>query len=146
MELKQVKEIRFFKWIGAYSIDRDNPRSSMHTMQYTLDVLKTPKSSVYLYPQGKIESPHSPIKSEGGLGWLAKNLPDNADLVPGSILMHTYKSDKPTLLISIGEPLSFDKSESRKSITASCENKLDNKFSQLVDDSRELPESFKKIM
>lgn len=141
-----MKDIRFFKWIGAYSIDRSNPRGSIQTLQYTVDKLQVPGNSVFLYPQGKIVPQHTPIQLESGISWLAERLPPHADIVPGAIFMHTQNSDKPELLLNMGSPVSFDITQNRKQQTRYFADILQEMFHQTVASSVKLEKDFTVLM
>lgn len=110
MEDKQMRKHSFFKKIGAFSIDIENPRSSITSLRYALDSLERPQACLFIYPEGKIKPvTETPPKFKNGLSWLYKNSED-IDFVPIGIYMHSFRSAKPELYISIGDLSEYDKS------------------------------------
>jgi len=106
MEDKQMKKYPFFKWIGAFSVDRGNSRRAIYTLRYALQSMNRDNAALYLYPEGTIvpfiRSLHPSY--EGGLTWLATKL-SNVDIVPMHIYINTHNSHKPELLIWLSYPV-----------------------------------------
>ena len=119
MEDKQMLRYRFFRRIGAFSVNLENPRHSLPSLRYALDSMKRENASLYIYPEGKIV-PFTVDKPvfQGGLTWLSDRLPE-VDVVPVGIYIHTMRGSKPELHISIGEPVDrtgFNDSGDRKGL------------------------------
>lgn len=58
IEHRQLKQHRFFTRLGAFSIDRDNPRSAVRTLAYAARMLSAPsprQNALWIFPQGRIE-------------------------------------------------------------------------------------------
>lgn len=124
MEQKQLERYPFFRKLGVFSIDPQNPRSTVRAMRYSAELLKKPDAALYIYPEGKLVPFTGDIKPfKQGLGWLAKQCPD-ADLVPIAIYIHTMKSDKPELQIRIGKPANTDRTADAPVITGELEKEL----------------------
>lgn len=51
----QLKRYWFFSKVGAYSIDPDNPKKIIGTINYTSEILRDKSNIVIIYPQGEIE-------------------------------------------------------------------------------------------
>ncbi len=117
MEDKQMKQYPFFSRIGAFSIDLDNPKSSIKSLRYGLDSLKRPNSCLFIYPEGKITSVSgdAPVFKDG-LAWLVQKSTD-VDVVPIALYIDYSQSNKPDLYISIGNSLNPDKSLPKKELT-----------------------------
>ena len=117
MEDKQMQEYSFFKRIGAFSINLENPRSSIHSLRYALKSLKRKHSSLFIYPEGKIV-PVSFSKPEfkPGLAWLYANS-EEIDFVPIAFYIDHSKHHKPDLYILIGKSVNPVKSFSKNELT-----------------------------
>ncbi len=135
MEDKQLEKYSFFRRLGVFSINLEDPRSSIRSLRYAIESMNRPKSSLYLYPQGKIV-PFSVdnLNFKKGIGWLCKQLP-NVDVVPIAVHIHTMYNDKPKLEISVGSALDIDRSETADVINQHLENKLSERLTTLVDES-----------
>jgi chlorobactene lauroyltransferase len=138
MEDKQMLRYRFFRRIGAFSVNLDNPRNSLPSLRYALDSMKRENASLYIYPEGKIV-PFTVAKPDfrGGLTWLCDRLPE-VDVVPVGIYIHTMRHSKPELHISIGEPVDrtgFDNSGAGTGLQHFLEQSLQNLLIELQENS-----------
>lgn len=107
MEDKQMLKYRFFSRIGAFSIDRENARSALYTLDVASDWLQGAGNSLYLYPEGKITLPTDPLVFEPGIVRIIKNAPE-ADVVPIAYVLSNRSGAKPELFINVGKPISPD--------------------------------------
>ncbi len=105
MEDKQMQRHKFFKKIGAFSVNLEDPKGVITSLRYAVDSMKRPNASLFIYPEGKIVpfSVNRPSFKKG-LGWIVSKCPD-ADVVPIGVFMHTAVSDKPELFLGIGSPV-----------------------------------------
>ncbi|MEO1022324.1 MAG: lysophospholipid acyltransferase family protein [Bacteroidota bacterium] len=103
MEDKQMQEHRFFSKIGAFSINLNDPRSSIRSLRYAVESLKRPNSCLFIYPEGRINPPGTTNFSfKNGLSWIISQTPE-ADIVPIAIQFDFSAHSKPDLHITIGE-------------------------------------------
>jgi chlorobactene lauroyltransferase len=107
MEDKQMLKYRFFSRIGAFSIDRENARSALYSLDVASDWLQDPGNSLYLYPEGKITAPADPLVFEPGIVRIIQNAPE-ADVVPIAYVLSNRNGAKPDLFINVGRPISPD--------------------------------------
>lgn len=54
MEEKHLKRFSLFRKLGAFSVVRENPRSALESINYTVDLLKDSDSVLWIFPQGEI--------------------------------------------------------------------------------------------
>lgn len=125
MEDKQMKKYPFFKWIGAFSVDRENSRRAIYTLRYALQTMKRDNAALYLYPEGTIVPFIRSLQPsyEGGLTWLAAKLNNldvdvDVDVVPMHIYINTYNSHKPELLIWLSNPVQIPDKQPNEVIKA----------------------------
>lgn len=127
MEDKQMVEHKFFSRIGAFSVNLDDPRSSVISLRYAVDSMKRDNASLFIYPEGKIV-PWSIDKPEfrAGLPWLCKQLPE-VGVVPVAITIHTMNSSKPEIHICIGKPCTVkDKNELEEALQSELIRSAEN--------------------
>ena len=130
MEDKQMQEYSLFQKIGAFSINREDPKKAIRSLRYAVNSFERDHSSLFIYPEGTITPAGSSMDFEGGLAWLSDKLPE-VDLVPVAIYMHTIRYDKPELHLHVGQRLrSYDKLSSEER-THRFEDKLDQMISDL---------------
>lgn len=99
-----LKKYWFFKKVGAYSIDPDNPRSIVETVKYTNEILNDTKNFVVTYPQGKIEPfEKRPIDIKEGLKLLIKNSSDKKFVLPVGFKIQFYNEKNPAVICRFGE-------------------------------------------
>jgi len=130
MEDKQMRQYPFFRKIGAFSIDRDDPRKAITSLRYAIQSMKRDSASLFIYPEGKITPAGSPMEFEGGLAWLQSKVPE-ADFVPIGIYMHTIRHDKPELHLQIGQSINPEINLSNNEITMAYENELNHILDEL---------------
>lgn len=132
MEDKQMKEYEFFKKIGAFSVNLEDPKSAIRSLRYAVESMERPNSSLFIYPEGTIV-PFSTDKLsfKKGLGWIAKQCP-NVDVVPIGIYINNQNFDKPELFLEIGESLEFDASIDTDVLNHFFEDKMSALLNELV--------------
>lgn len=130
MEDKQIKTYPLFQKIGAFSIDRDNPRNTIASLRYAVKSFDRDQASLFIYPEGTITPVGSKMNFEGGLAWLHDKL-DTVDFVPIAIHMHTIRHDKPELHLHVGRSIRLDKDLPKDQKTAQFEAVLDQMLSDL---------------
>lgn len=130
MEDKQVKQYPFFQKLGAFSINRDDPRKAITSLRYAVKSLERQHSSLFIYPEGSITPVGSPMNFEGGLAWLHNKL-DDVDFIPVAIHMHTIRYDKPELHLHVGRPIRLKDSLTQKEKTAHFEEVLNQMLGDL---------------
>lgn len=145
MEDKQMREHSFFKKIGAFSVNPDDPRSSVRSLRYAVESVSRPNSSLFIYPEGKIV-PFSSEKPQfrKGLGWISNQCP-GIDVVPIGIYIHTARYDKPELIIRVGKAVPVDHSMDSSVINEIFEAKMGELLAALQKNSHESPDRFETV-
>ena len=102
MEEQNLARYRFLTRIGAFSIRRNDSHSALETFRYAREVLKRPKATVFIFPQGKIEpNAAPPLKFERGTEVLARMT--KARCVPVALRYAFFEHELPDVLIRVGE-------------------------------------------
>lgn len=105
MDEVQVRKYSFFRKLGAFTVDRTNPRKAVQSLKYAADCLTHERTGLYIFPQGVIRPEFErPINFESGLAWLYQSCPA-IDFVPIMTTMNTRYSEKPRLYIRSGSPI-----------------------------------------
>ncbi len=132
MENKQMIAHRFFSKIGAFSINLEDPKSTLKSLRYAVESMKRDKASLFIYPEGEIKPlGNSKIEFKKGLAWLYKELDENIDFVPIAFYPDFSKGSKPNLHIGIGEKVTPDRNLSKEELTEFFEEILNNVLDEL---------------
>jgi 1-acyl-sn-glycerol-3-phosphate acyltransferase len=124
MEDQQMKKYSLFQKIGAFSINRKDPRQAITSLRYAVQSFQRENASLFIYPEGTMTPAGSKMNFEGGVGWLSRKLPE-VDMVPIGIYIHTIRHDKPELHLHVGNPIQYDDSASGEERTQLFEQQLD---------------------
>ena len=130
MEDTQMQEYPFFQKIGAFSINRQNPRKAIRSLRYAVDSFDRDKASLFIYPEGSITPVGSKMNFQGGLSWLTDKLP-KVDVVPIAIHMHTIRHDQPELHLHVGDRLRIEEQWSSDKRTRVLEKQMDEMLADL---------------
>ena len=131
MEDKQMRQYPFFSKIGAFSINLENPRSSIQSLRYAVESMNRENPCLFIYPEGKLMpiSDTKPIFKDG-LSWLYQKM-EGVDFVPVAFYIDHSKSNKPDLYISIGKVVNGDSLSDNSDLTTLLEESLHNLIKKL---------------
>lgn len=148
MHEKGLNEFRFFKKLGAYSVNRNQPRDIALSLQYGAELLNSGKSTV-LFPQG--DEKHQELRPLGFLpGIVALSEKASAvPLLPAAVCYTFGHQRKQAVYISLGEPhfLNSLPGDNRRKKSA----RLEQDFTSMLDELRsavisEQTDSFHNIL
>lgn len=149
MDEEQILKYPFFKRIGAFSVNRHHKRDVITALRYAANGLKRPNASLYLYPEGELQPFEASLNPtfEGGLTWLSFQRKD-LDVVPIAIYIHTMQSDKPRLLIHIGEALQLNSQQfkDKNERTIYLQNALKYYIKRTISNSSPEEQGFEKLI
>ena len=105
MEEKQLRKLRLFRKIGAFSVVREKPREAIKSIAYAADILrKKPNRAVWIFPQGEIlPSDKRPLCFYNGLSKIIKKVGGKIQLLPIAIRYEFSGNYKPEIFIKIGK-------------------------------------------
>jgi len=145
MEDKQMIQHKFFRKIGAFSVNLKSSKSLITSLRYAVQSMDRPQSSLYIFPEGEIMHFSTDKPSfKKGLAWIAERCPD-ADIVPIGIYIHTSKYDKPELFIKIGDPVKSKTVGNLEQSIEQYETMLQDILVTLQDESHSSENRFKKL-
>jgi 1-acyl-sn-glycerol-3-phosphate acyltransferase len=103
MDEENLKKLGFFRWIGAYGVDRTTRAGSAAALRHSLGLLEIPNLRLGIYPQGKQESMDKrPLSLSPGASWLAAK--SGAPFAPIAVRYEHIEQEWPEAFVSIGEP------------------------------------------
>jgi len=124
MDEEQMARYRFFRWIGAFSVNRKSPREAVMSMRYAVSLFDRPNRVLWIYPQG-IMRPNDarPLAFYTGIGRILQAL-GRAQVVP---VVHRYEfllEQRPDALTSLGEPMLVTDVRDPRTVTRELEDRL----------------------
>jgi len=105
MMIEQLHQFPVLAKIGAFSVDKKSTSSVIKALNYSVDIVKDPKTSLWLFPQGIVKPPeHRPVKFNSGISYLCRQV-DGVNLFPVAVKYSFLRENKPEILIEIGSPI-----------------------------------------
>jgi chlorobactene lauroyltransferase len=137
MEEKQLKNLRLFRKLGAFSVIRENPREAVRSIKYAADLLKEEQDRIlWLFPQGKIQpNDLRPIKFYNGISRIIEKA--EKCLTFSMAIRYEFLGEyKPQIFVKITESelINVDKTFNSKIQTERFEVKLIETLSELKED------------
>lgn len=104
---EQLKQYSFLRYSGAYSVQRKG-KQLIESLQYTSRLLETPQNMVLIFPQGKIESMHTPyIHFEKGIKHIADHCEKDIQILFSVALIDYASYRKPALQVYLKEYMHY---------------------------------------
>jgi chlorobactene lauroyltransferase len=146
IEQPQLEKHRFFTRLGAFSIDRNNARSAVRTLEYAASCLLSPserQNALWIFPQGRIEHVDKrPLLFFRGTAGIAERVLKKAGrlyLVSVVSRIEYLEDQKPELFLSFRPPELFTPSawhgmdDLTQSMQAATESHLDEVKRQVTE-------------
>ena len=136
MDVQQLQKYRFFRWIGAFSVDRENREEALVSIEYAVAQLQVHHRVLWMYPQGvMLPNDVRPLVFYPGLLHIAKRLP-SVQLIP---VVHHYEflgEQRPEAFSSIGRVVRIEPGNELdpKSLTREFQERLTFELNTLRDD------------
>lgn len=135
MDIDFLRKYRFFTWVGAFSIDRHNPRHAVQSLNYIAEVLQAkPGRSLWLFPQGETRAnSRRPLHFHTGIAAIARKLPA-CYLYPVAIHLDYFTAQHPEALLSVGPGLRIDDGAAinNKALTEQARLRLEETLDQMM--------------
>lgn len=105
MDAKNLRRLPFFRGIGAFGVDLDDPADGARAIRYAAKLLRDPGRLVWVFPQGE-ERPitRRPLGFRPGSAEIAR-VARRVAVLPVAIRYEQGASERPTLYVSLGEPV-----------------------------------------
>lgn len=136
MEEKQLKKLFLFQRLGAFSIVRENGREAIKSINYSAELLKKPKRTLLIFPQGEIVSNDArPIKVYNGLSRIIEKIGE-VYAVPMAMRYEFLGEFKPQIFVKIAshQLIKTDKNFNAKENTQVFAERLTTNLDKLKSD------------
>jgi hypothetical protein len=119
MEEPQLRRYPFFAWMGAFSVDRHDPRSAARSVAYIAALLRARRErACYIFPQGEIiPNDRRPLKLYPGLGHILRRV-GAATICPVALRYELRGEQRPDAFIRLGPALRLGGQRSAAESTA----------------------------
>jgi hypothetical protein len=104
---EQLRQHRFFRFLGAFSIQPGDGRSVRQSLTYALDSLRKAQAPLLtVFPQGQL-LPWGvrPLQYRPGVRWLWQRAPATTLLVPLAIKIEFLAEQRPQPFLMLGKPV-----------------------------------------
>lgn len=124
MDIEQMQKYRFFKWLGAFSVNRNSPKEAMDSVEYSVSMLHNSNRVLWIFPQGIMQpNDFRPIIFYGGISKITQKLGE-VDLMPVAVRYEFLMEQRPEIFISIGKTKTTGLNNDTKELTGILNNSL----------------------
>ncbi len=138
VEDTQLARYGFFRYCGAFSVNRSDGRSAMQSVAYAVERLtEAPNRMLLIFPQGEIlANDVRPLKFFPGMGHIVKKAAQAGPvaLIPFALRYEFIGEQKPEAFMSVGAPAIATAPVDAKAITAQMEAALTDELDSLRSD------------
>lgn len=109
MDAANLRRLPFFRWVGAFGVDLDDPRDGGLAIRYAAKLLREPGRLVWVFAQGD-ERPitERPLRFRAGAATVSRLCP-GATVIPLALRYEFGQTERPALHVNIGEPLPYER-------------------------------------
>ena len=124
MDIEQMQKYRFFKRLGAFSVNRNSPKEAMESVEYSANLLHNSNRFLWIFPQGIMQpNDFRPIVFYNGISKIAQKL-GNVNLIPVAFRYEFLMEQRPEIFISIGKAKTLNAQEDVRELTGTLNNEL----------------------
>lgn len=125
-----LKKHPFFRKVGGYSINPNNKRHLVDSLNYSIDLLRNNKT-VWIFPQGKEEPLEKrPLEFSSGTAFIAQRC-EEINVVPVSLYYSFEDTRKPNAYVTFGSPIDTSSIKDRKQLTTLFEMRATKQLDEL---------------
>jgi len=145
MEHFNMLRFGFFRRIGAFSVDRTDPRSVRASLAYVHELLNHPRAGVWIFPQGRlVGNDVRPLGFQPGLRALIRRA-GGIRVVPVAFRFEFWQDERPEAFVRFGSPARFGPDD-RSTVLDACERSLTAELDALkVDVTAQAVDRFEVI-
>ncbi len=134
MDVRQLRRYRFFRWAGVFSVDQENGREALRSIDYIARELQQgPGRCLWIFPQGQIQPQEGrPLAFHSGLAHLIRRV-GRCYVYPVAVRFEFLREQYPDIFVEVGPAQLFEKGQpfDPKKLTAELETSLTNQLDQL---------------
>lgn len=135
MDVEQMRKYKFFKYVGVFSVNRNDSREALDSINYAADLLKNTNRFLWIFPQGVMEVQDArPFVFYSGITKIAEKL-GVINLVPVAFRYEFVMEQRPEVFVNIGEP---DIIKNNIDNTKEYTQYLQQKLTKTADDLKEI--------
>lgn len=136
MEAKQLRRYRFFRWCGAFSIDRHHPDDSARSLDYIANRLIEQRGRLlWIFPQGKIIHPDlRPLRLYPGIARVVQRV-GSVTLWPMALRYEFRGEQRAEALLRAGKPWRISGPSTEEQILDESTSRLTALADKLRDDA-----------
>jgi len=118
MDVKQMRKYKFFRRIGAFSVNRESARESYESVKYAANLLKGRNTMLWIYPQGEmLPDDIRPLRFQNGLSRLLE-ITVKVNLIPIVFNYEFMMEQRPEVFINISESTTINENFTKQEKTA----------------------------
>lgn len=130
---EQLRKYWFFQKLGAYSINQNNPKSMVETLNYTIELLKKKSNLTVIYPQGVIQPQEERnIKFNKGVNYICEKSSVEFQILPIAFRIFYSNQKLPFVLYRFGDKITSSEAKQDQSI---IKNKFETNLNALFDNN-----------
>ncbi|GBF23548.1 phospholipid/glycerol acyltransferase [Candidatus Gastranaerophilus sp. (ex Termes propinquus)] len=136
--IEEMNRLPLFQYVGCFPVNKKSAQSAMKSLKYSVDILKDPDISFWIFPQGIIRPPfYRPETFQSGLAYIVQNAVKRyggVNLVPVSVQYVFLREDRPEVLVEFGDVKKiYDGTFDKKEFT----HQLEREFEAFNDHQRD---------
>lgn len=108
---EQLAKYNFFIKLGGYSIDQKNPKKIVQSLQYTAQMMRENRHSLFnIFPQGELLPVNTnPLKFNNGIAKIIEYYGDDVQVINLAMMPLFLKEQNPQLFFKFGRLHTFSK-------------------------------------
>lgn len=109
MDARNLRRLPFFRKVGAFGVDRDDPNDGARAIRYAAKLLGSPGRLVWIFAQGEeVPITAKALGFKPGAAEVAR-VARHAATLPLALRYEFGEEEKPRLLVSVGERMAFER-------------------------------------
>jgi len=134
MDIEQMKKYSMFKYVGVFSVDRNNARDAVNTIEYSAGLIKGTKRCLWIFPEGGMRvQDREPGNFYSGITKIAEKT-GNVNLQPVAFRYEFISEQRPEIFIRLGKgDIIESHSVTKKDLTNYLAEKLTGEVKQLKE-------------